>query len=77
MNPLLCSSYTAFSCPQCGTCTCEPDSVEWTELFFKESLTRLETKRFLELGFAIDARIKASSCPLHGGASKHALLGAA
>lgn len=69
-----CTSLTSFSCSRCGECVCPPDPPEWTELFLKEELTRPETKRFLELGYEIDAKIKASGCPLHNGASRHALL---
>ena len=75
MNPLLCTSLTSFSCPQCGTCSCEPDPREWTNLFVRnDDFTRAETKRFLELGFELDDKIKASDCPLHNGTSQHALL---
>lgn len=73
-DPYRCSSLTAMTCPQCGTCTCEVDPAEWAELCLKPQLTRAESKRWIELDQALMTRTRVSGCPLHSAESRHAFL---
>ena len=69
-----CTSGGARSCPNCGNCTCPRDPPEFKRLCHKDPLTREETKRLMELDFKLTKQIREGSCPLHNGASKHAVL---